>query len=286
MAAANPIKSRYDPKLSVVENIQLPPTLLSRFDLIYLLLDKHNEGVDRRLAQHIVGLYSAESNLAEGAADSVRQGELHKSGIKREFFAQYISYARKFCQPAITDEIVMDLVSHYTNLRKMGSTGGANQARKTVSATPRQLESMIRISEALAKMRLSPVVEKKDVDESVRLIKVALHQSATDKDGKINLDLLTTGVSIKRTEKVEKAQAVIRDILSTFRDRTMKSGILYQNLLEGVEKRMRAEDDKHKQKHEPLTEVEFRDSLRYLEEENYLARYGTGERVVVRLVQE
>jgi len=63
LAAANPVKSKYDPKLSVVDNIKLPPSLLSRFDLIYLVLDKQNEAYDRRLANHIVSLYSA---LPEG----------------------------------------------------------------------------------------------------------------------------------------------------------------------------------------------------------------------------
>lgn len=69
MAAANPIKSKYDPKMSVVENIKLPPTLLSRFDLIYLVLDKQNEQSDRRLANHIVSLYS---NLA-GDVDPIQK---------------------------------------------------------------------------------------------------------------------------------------------------------------------------------------------------------------------
>ncbi len=58
MAAANPVNSKYDPKLSVVANIKLPPTLLSRFDLIYLVLDRQNDAHDRRLANHIVSLYS------------------------------------------------------------------------------------------------------------------------------------------------------------------------------------------------------------------------------------
>lgn len=58
LAAANPVHSKYDPKLSVVDNIKLPPGLLSRFDLIYLVLDKQSEASDRRLANHIVSLYS------------------------------------------------------------------------------------------------------------------------------------------------------------------------------------------------------------------------------------
>ena len=58
LAAANPVQSKYNPKMSVVDNIRLPPSLLSRFDLIYLVLDKQSEASDRRLANHIVSLYS------------------------------------------------------------------------------------------------------------------------------------------------------------------------------------------------------------------------------------
>jgi DNA replication licensing factor MCM4 len=65
LAAANPVKSKYDPRLSVVDNIMLPPTLLSRFDMIYLILDKESETMDRRLANHIVSLYST-PKFAEG----------------------------------------------------------------------------------------------------------------------------------------------------------------------------------------------------------------------------
>jgi DNA replication licensing factor MCM4 len=64
LAAANPVNSKYDPKLSVVDNIKLPPTLLSRFDLIYLVLDRQNDAHDRRLANHIVSLYSNSNGSA------------------------------------------------------------------------------------------------------------------------------------------------------------------------------------------------------------------------------
>ena len=68
--------------------------------------------------------------------------------------------------------------------------------KKTITATPRQLESLIRISEALAKMRLSEIVERRDIDEAVRLIRTALQQSATDpKTGQIDMDIITTGIA-------------------------------------------------------------------------------------------
>lgn len=93
---------------------------------------------------------------------------LKTNTIDREFFAQYISYARKNFKPKITESIQMDLVQEYVAMRSLGNT------RKTITATPRQLESMIRLSEAIAKMRLSHTVEKVDLDEAVRLIKHAM----------------------------------------------------------------------------------------------------------------
>ena len=129
LAAANPVKSKYDPALSVVDNIKLPPTLLSRFDLIYLMLDKQSEQSDRRLANHIVSLYSDYEGGHEG---QIQASELIRSNtIDREFFAQYISYARKTCRPTIDEAIGNDLVQEYMKLRSMGNT------TKTVTVTPR-----------------------------------------------------------------------------------------------------------------------------------------------------
>lgn len=91
----------------------------------------------------------------------------------------------------------MDLVQTYVKMRSIGNT------TKTVTATPRQLESMIRIAESLAKMRLSEFVEKRDVEEAELLIKNALQQSATDPTtGKINMDIITTGQTKTNSEKL------------------------------------------------------------------------------------
>lgn len=133
LAAANPVKSKYDPKLSVVDNIKLPPSLLSRFDLIYLVLDKQNEAADRRLANHIVSLYSV---VPEGRAvdhgENVQSTELLRSNkIDRDFFAQYISYARKNCKPKLSDTVTTDLVQEYVRMRSLGNS------KKTITATPR-----------------------------------------------------------------------------------------------------------------------------------------------------
>lgn len=129
------------------------------------------------------------------------------TGITREFFAQYISYARRYVQPRIPDYVVMDLVQEYCNMRSLGNS------KKTITATPRQLESMIRLSEAIAKMRLSETVEKRDIDEAVRLIKTAMQQSATDPiTGEIDMDIITTGISTSQSERVKQVMTIINKI--------------------------------------------------------------------------
>jgi DNA replication licensing factor MCM4 len=97
LASANPVESRYNPQLSVVENIKLPPTLLSRFDLIYLVLDKPNAANDRRLAQHLVSLYHDVSSSATAPIDS-------------RTLTEYISYARDNIFPQISDDAARDLI--------------------------------------------------------------------------------------------------------------------------------------------------------------------------------
>ena len=200
LAAANPKESRYNPRKSIVYNIKLPPTLLSRFDLIYLMLDKANEKQDSKLASHILTLYSPEY--------SRNPEKFQKSKLDRALFTKYISYARKYCKPVITDEVVDDIISGYVQMRKMGNN------KNVITATPRQLESIIRISEALAKMRLSDVVERRDVEEAQRLIRVATQQSAINpQTGQIDMDLIQTGFTSGVRNKVTTIAEVIKELI-------------------------------------------------------------------------
>ena len=179
MAAANPVNSKYNMKKSVVENINLPPSLLSRFDLIYLMLDKAVESYDTKLAHHILDMYS-----------NKRNEEVHQGVFSKTFLTDYITYAKIYVHPYITESAAALLSNAYVQMRSMGSS------KKTISATPRQLESLIRLSEALAKMRLSDTVEDSDVNEAINLMKVATQQSAIDPNtGCIDMDVINTGRS-------------------------------------------------------------------------------------------
>ena len=90
----------------------------------------------------------------------------------------YIAYARTRCQPEISDAAAEDLVAGYLQMRRNGVS------RKTITATPRQLESLVRLSEALARMRLSPSVDRSDVAEALRLMKVGPGMTWNDMEGK------------------------------------------------------------------------------------------------------
>ncbi|KAI3438606.1 hypothetical protein D9Q98_001029 [Chlorella vulgaris] len=216
LASANPVGSRYNPQLSVVENIQLPPSLMSRFDLIYLLLDKANEATDRKLARHLVSLYGNGVGRLGNEADI----------IPMETLRDFIAYSRATCFPTLQPESALALTQAYVEMRSMG------MSRKIVSATPRQLESLIRLAEAQARMRLSEIVTLDDVAEAVRLMKVAMQQSSIDpRTGQIDMDLIQTGVSA--SDRTMKAQLVgeLRNMLEL---KAGPTGMRISDLLAGM----------------------------------------------------
>ncbi|XP_073285265.1 DNA replication licensing factor MCM4-like [Primulina huaijiensis] len=200
LACANPIGSRYNPRSSVIDNIHLPPTLLSRFDLIYLILDKADEQTDRRLAKHIVALHFEDPENSE------------QDVIDLPTLTAYVSYARKNIHPKLSDEAAEELTRGYVEMRRRGNFPGSS--KKVITATPRQLESLIRLSEALARIRFSEWVEKYDVIEAIRLLEVAMQQSATDHStGTIDMDLITTGVSASERMRRENLASTTRSII-------------------------------------------------------------------------
>ncbi|XP_065869433.1 DNA replication licensing factor MCM4 [Euphorbia lathyris] len=200
LACANPIGSRYNPRLSVIDNIHLPPSLLSRFDLIYLILDKADEQTDRHLAKHIVSLHFENPESAQ--QDVLDVGTL----------TAYLSYARKYIHPQLSDEAAEELTLGYVAMRKRGNFPGSS--KKVITATPRQIESLIRLSEALARIRFSELVEKHDVIEAFRLLQVAMQQSATDHaTGTIDMDLITTGVSASERMRRENLVSATRNVI-------------------------------------------------------------------------
>lgn len=295
LASANPIGSKYNPNLPVPQNIDLPPTLLSRFDLVYLVLDRIDEQNDRRLARHLVGMYleDAPENASNqeilvcifpplcAPLELILPLSLLINSILTsiplqllqpvEFLTSYISYARAKCQPRITEQAATELVNSYVAMRKLGEDVRASERR--ITATTRQLESMIRLSEAHAKMRLSDEVTTYDVSEAVRLIKSALKQAATDaRTGLIDMGLLTEGTSASERRRKLDLKKAITDLLDEMT--RPGGGARYSDVLRRI----------GEQGSLAVEPVEFAEVIRSLEQEGLVSVSGEGARRSIRRV--
>ena len=261
LACANPIGSRYNPDLSVPQNIDLPPTLLSRFDLVYLILDRVDEKNDRRLAKHLLSLY---------LEDKPQSAPSNADILPVEFLTLYISFARSNIHPTISQEAAQELVKSYVAMRALGQDVRA--AEKRITATTRQLESMIRLAEAHAKMRLSETVTRDDVREANRLIQSALKTAATDSEGRIDLSLLMEGTSAsERKRQVELRDAVLRLI-----DEMTASG----NAVRWTDVSRRLGENASV----PVEQAELNEAMRALVAENAITVSGDGARRNIRRV--
>ncbi|KAF7387318.1 hypothetical protein HZH68_012995 [Vespula germanica] len=210
LAAANPCGSQWNKHKTVIENVMLPHTLMSRFDLIFLMLDPQSEVFDRKLARHLVSLYY-KTELED-------EDEIIDMSILRD----YIAFAKEHIHPTLNEESQQRLIQAYVDMRRVGS------GRGQITAYPRQLESLIRLSEAHAKMRFSNVVEIGDVEEAWRLHREALKQSAIDPlSGKIDIGILTTGISsAARKRKFE----LIETLKKLIQSKSKTSMLNYQKI--------------------------------------------------------
>ncbi|KAL1512769.1 hypothetical protein ABEB36_002301 [Hypothenemus hampei] len=244
LAAANPSESQWNKNKTIIENVQLPHTLLSRFDLIFLLLDPQNELFDKRLAKHLVSLYYKSRQEEDD--------EILNMSILRD----YISYAKEHINPKLSEEASQRLIQAYVDMRKVGS------GRGQISAYPRQLESLIRLSEAHAKVRFSQIVEVRDVEEAWRLHREALKQSATDPlSGKIDVGILTTGLSsTARKRRVELAQALKKLI----DDKGKVPTVNYQKLLDELKGSSQV----------MITREQYEDALKDLQDDGIIVVMG------------
>ncbi|OAG29628.1 DNA replication licensing factor MCM4 [Nematocida displodere] len=234
LAACNPINSSYNPKKNIVENLDIPPTLLSRFDIVCLLLDKIETKRDRQISDHIIRLYTGDAETAIPP-------------IERSILKQYIKEGRRII-PKLTQDASERVSRGYQELRQLGHG-------KSVTATTRQLESIIRLSEAHARMRLAQTVEVQDVEEAIRLIKDSLHIYAIDPvTGRIDMELIHTG---KTTASLQMEETLKEEIL-----KLLGKGTTIPILLERLTQNTR------------LTEKGLRFALTELQEEGKLILDG------------
>ncbi|WUR02490.1 DNA replication licensing factor MCM3 [Vairimorpha necatrix] len=155
LAAANPIYGMYRESRKPSENIRLPESIMTRFDLIFVVLDKSDVVTDSLISEHVVRSHSV----------FVQKEEEDSSGFK-----EYIDECRKL-KPVLSREASKMIIEEYTNLRQI-----KNKKEQIVSITPRMLETMIRLSTAHAKLRLSEITEVSDVESAISLLNSTLFQ--------------------------------------------------------------------------------------------------------------
>ncbi|MEM4703539.1 MAG: minichromosome maintenance protein MCM [Candidatus Bathyarchaeia archaeon] len=206
LAASNPSLGRYEPHRTVAENISLPVTILSRFDLIFVLRDVPNKESDSKMSEHIL--------------------EIHRKGlspveppIPLEFLRKYITYAKSI-KPSLTQEAIRRLNDFYLAMRSVSEAEGS-----PVAITARQLESLVRIAEARARSALRKEVTAEDAEAAIAIMKRSLEEVGIDLSSyKMDIDIIMTG---KPKSVRDKLQAV----LSTLTELEKETGLVEKTVL-------------------------------------------------------
>ncbi|MET1101227.1 MAG: minichromosome maintenance protein MCM [Pyrodictiaceae archaeon] len=195
IAAGNPKFGRYLSNRTIMENINLPVTILSRFDLIFVLRDQPNPEEDRRLAQHVLRVH--------------REAEKLKPEIPPDLLKKYISYARRYIRPKLTPSAMKLIEDFYVEMRKLG----IESAESPVPITARQLEALIRLAEAHARMALREEVLEEDAEAAIRLMKTFLESAGIDvESGRLDIDVIMTGKPRSRQEKYSRLIEIIEQL--------------------------------------------------------------------------
>ena len=195
LAAGNPKYGRFDPYQALASQVDIQPTLLNRFDVIFMLRDIPDRSQDNAIATHVL---SEHKHLGT------------RGSLDPYLFRKYITYAKQRIKPKLTDEAVEEIKNFYVSLRNMPVSGGEMDI-KPIPITARQLEALVRLSEASAKSRLSEKVEKRDSERAIKLMKYYLLQAGFDQDTKtFDIDKIVTGVTASRRGKIlELKEAII-----------------------------------------------------------------------------
>ena len=183
LAAANPKFGRFDRFKVLAEQIDLPAPIISRFDLIFVIEDKPSREGDTKLAEHILKIHKENTVEYE---------------IEPELLRKYIAYARKTANPVLTDEANKVLQEFYVNTRNSNA-----EEQGPIPITARNLEAIIRLAEASAKIKLKDTVDKEDAETAVRLQMACLKEVGVDPEtGEIDADIVSGGTGKSERDKI------------------------------------------------------------------------------------
>ena len=170
LAAANPIYGKYDPYKNITENVNLPVPLLTRFDLIFIVRDSPDREKDNLVASHILEIHRDTEHAARPAIDI-------------DLFSKYLSYAKQI-EPVLTPEAIDIIRGYYMDMRRVESEG-------MITVTPRQLEGLIRLASARARLLLKDMVDADDAQRAIYLVDQMMRTAGVDVNtGKTDLGVL------------------------------------------------------------------------------------------------
>ena len=216
LGAANPKLGRFDKFLSIAEQINMPPSLLSRFDLIFIMYDDPDKMRDNAIASHIINTHRVGEMIRQNEISPVvdfddeyinQQMAPIKPSIEKDFLRKYIAYSKRNCFPVLSDDARDVLVGYYMKLRSLAGED------KPVPVTARQLEALVRLAEASARVRLSGTIDVEDAERTVRIVDISLRQVAFDSEsGEFDIDRVATGVPKKKRDVISEIRAAVSEV--------------------------------------------------------------------------
>lgn len=217
LAAANPKFGRFDPYETIAKQIDLPPALINRFDLIFTIKDMPDADKDEKMANFILTMH--------------KKSETEEAPIETDLLRKYLSYGRLKINPILTQTALEELKTYYVKMRSSGSS--EDGALRAIPISPRQLEALIRLSEAAAKVRLSDKITKKDARKAISLLHYCLEQVGLDPEtGKIDIDRISTGITTTERSKM----VGVRELINELEDKVGKTIPLEDVIKEGKER--------------------------------------------------
>ncbi|MDP2796270.1 MAG: minichromosome maintenance protein MCM [Methanoregula sp.] len=216
LGAANPKYGRFDMFGDIADQINMPPSLLSRFDLIFIMADLPEPKRDLAIAEHIIKTHGVGELIEQhkktpipGVTPEYIRQQLKPvmPDIEPALFRKYIAYAKRSCFPILSIEAKEALIGYYLRLR------GLAEPNKAVPVTARQLEALVRLAEASARIRLSNTIEIADAERVIHIVDACLRQVAYDaKTGTFDIDKVATGISKEKRDIIRVIKDAIRDI--------------------------------------------------------------------------
>jgi len=223
LAAANPKHGRFDRYNPIPQQIDLPPALINRFDLIFTVQDIPSKENDERIASHILKLAKDSSTVSS------------KLDVSQKLLRQYIAYAKQNCKPVLSDEAIEDIQKFYVDLRSTAI--GLDGEVKPIPISARQLEALIRLSEASAKIRLSAIVTREDSTRAIDLLRASMGEVAFDSEtGRFDIDRVATGITASQRSQIAVVERLTDDMMVRLGKIISVQELIKEAMNEGIER--------------------------------------------------